>query len=327
MPDSASGTADSHSPAAPAAVRHLLGLEGASGERIHRWLDDAEAFLSSDGAAVAAEEARPLRGRRVANLFLEDSTRTRVSFEAAAVNLGAEVVNLSGKGSSVSKGESLLDTARTVAAMGVDAVVVRSGASGGPRQVARHLGVPVVNAGDGRHEHPTQGLLDLLALRRALGELRGRTIGIVGDVANSRVARSDVHGLVAVGATPLLIGPPTLVPCELEGLAGRGGPLERSHDFDAVLPRLDAVVMLRVQRERQAGGAIASDYARAFRLDRRRLESMPEHAVVLHPGPANRGFEIEPEVADDPTRSLVVAQVRLGVAVRMAVLSALLGPS
>ncbi len=323
---SASAAAGSATPASPAEGRHLLGLEGLAAERILGWLDAAEGFLSPEGHPEAVA-GRPLRGRRIANLFLEDSTRTRVSFEAAAANLGAEAVNLSGKGSSVSKGESLLDTARTLAAMGIDAVVIRTSASGGPRQVAGHLGIPVVNAGDGRHEHPTQGLLDLLALRRAIGELRGRTVGIVGDVANSRVARSDVHGLVALGATPLLIGPPTLVPCELEGLAGRGGPIERSHDFDAVLPRLDAVVMLRVQRERQAGGAIASDYGRSFRLDRRRLERMPPHAVVLHPGPANRGVEIEPEVADDPARSLVVAQVRLGVAVRMAVLASLLGPS
>lgn len=305
--------------------RHLLGLDGVAAERIRGLLDAAEAFLSPEGEPLPPTES-PLRGCRIANLFLEDSTRTRVSFEIAARSLGAESVNLSGNGSSVSKGETLLDTARTIAAMGVDLVVVRTGASGGPQQLARHLSCPVVNAGDGRHEHPTQGLLDLLALRRALGDLRGRTVGIVGDVANSRVARSDIHGLVAMGARPLLIGPPTLVPCELEGLSRSAGPLERCHDFDAALPRLDAVVMLRAQRERQAGAAIAADYGRWFRLDRRRLAMLRDHAVVLHPGPANRGFEIEPEVADDPLRSVVLSQVRLGVAVRMAVLASLLGP-
>jgi aspartate carbamoyltransferase catalytic subunit len=319
-----------------AVARHLLGLEGVPAAQIEAWLERAAAWLpvvegrgggddasTGAGGAVAGLGPAPV----VANLFLEDSTRTRTSFERAARLVGLEVATLTGNGSSVSKGETLLDTARTIEAMGVSAVVVRTGISGGPQLLARHLSIPVVNAGDGRHEHPTQGLLDLLALRRALGSLEGRRVGIVGDLANSRVARSDVHGLVAVGAVPVLVGPATLVPAELSGLAGAAGAIERSIDFDAVLPSLDAVIMLRVQRERDAGSGIAADYPRWYRLDRRRMELLPEHAVVMHPGPVNRGVEIDPEVADEPRRSLILDQVTGGVALRSAVLEWVLGPA
>ncbi len=295
--------------------RHLLGLEGVAAARIVGWLDRAEAFL---GGAVS----RSLEGKVVAKLFMEPSTRTRLSFETAAHRLGGSVVSAAASASSVSKGETILDTVRNVAALGVEAIVLRCAASGGAKLAASASAVPVLNGGDGRHEHPTQGLLDLLSLRRSLGDLHGRRIGIVGDLANSRVARSGIHGMLALGAVPVLIGPPTLVPPEVALLGGRPGTgeLERSHDFDAVLPSLDAVVMLRVQRERDAGSAIASDYPRGYRLDRVRAATLREGAPILHPGPVNRGFEIAPEVADDPRRSVILRQVADGVAIRMAVL-------
>lgn len=306
------------------AMRHLVALEGVSGGQITAWLDRAEEFLAG-GDVPAAVPRTALAGRIVAMIFMEDSTRTRLSFEVATLRLGGGVIAATAAGSSVSKGESLLDTARNLAAMGVDAVVIRSAASGGSSLVSARLGLPVINAGDGRHEHPTQGILDLLTLRRALGDLRGCRVGIVGDVANSRVARSNLQGLLAVGAQPVLIGPPTLLPPELgHGPVGRRA--EIAADFDAVLPSLSAVIMLRMQRERAAGDAVATDYPRGYRLDRRRARLLPSGAPILHPGPVNRGYEIDPEVADDPRRSLVLRQVGHGVAVRMAVLEWLLEP-
>ena len=217
--------------------RHLLGVEGLAAARIVTWLDRAESFL---GGATS----QCLDGKVIAKLFMEPSTRTRLSFETAAHRLGGSVVSAAASASSVSKGETILDTVRNVAALGVDAIVLRCAASGGARLAASASPVPVLNGGDGRHEHPTQGLLDLLSLRRSLGDLRGRRIGIVGDLANSRVARSGIHGMLALGAVPILIGPPTLVPPEVAGVAGGRGELERCHDFDAVLESLDAVVML-----------------------------------------------------------------------------------
>lgn len=307
--------------------RSLVALDGVDGARIGAWLDRAEVFLGgADAPGTDFEDAPPLAGRIVAHLFLEDSTRTRLSFEVATMRLGGRVIAATAAGSSVSKGESLLDTARNLAAMGVDAIVVRTAASGGAAQVAQRLDVPVVNGGDGRHEHPTQALLDLLTLRRAMGSLEGVRVGIVGDIANSRVARSDVHALLAVGAEPVLIGPPTLVPGELRGLGASSGgpPIAIEHDFDQVLPSLGAVIMLRMQRERAAADAVAADYPKGYRLSRERAAKMRDRAPILHPGPVNRGFEIEPEVADDPNRSLVLRQVGHGVAVRMAVLEWLL---
>ena len=304
--------------------RHLLGLEGVPAERIVAWLDRAESFL--EGATDRGLD-RGLEGKVIAKLFMEPSTRTRLSFETAAHRLGGSVVSAAASASSVSKGETILDTVRNVAALGVDAIVLRCGASGGARLAASASPIPVINGGDGRHEHPTQGLLDLLSLRRSLGELRGRRVGIVGDLANSRVARSGIHGLLALGAVPILIGPPTLVPPEVAGMAGACGELERCHDFDAVLGSLDAVVMLRVQRERDAGSAIASDYPRGYRLDRARASRLREGAPILHPGPVNRGFEIAPDVADDPRRSVILRQVADGVAIRMAVLEWAVGRS
>ena len=297
------------------------------------------ADLSADDAALildtAAEMARlanrpikklpTLRGRTVVNLFYEDSTRTRISFETAAKRLSADVINFSAKGSSVSKGESLKDTALTLEAMGADAVVVRHWASGGAYRLA-HAGwinSAVVNAGDGTHEHPTQALLDAYTLRSRLGSLEGRRVGIVGDVLHSRVARSNVNLLSTLGAEVTLVAPPTLMPFAVESW-----PCSYSYELDPVLPKLDAVMMLRVQRERmdQAFFPTEREYSRRYGLHAKRMAALPEHAVVMHPGPMNRGLEISAEVADSD-RSTITEQVANGVSVRMAVLYLLLGGS
>ena len=266
-----------------------------------------------------------LRGRTVVNLFFEDSTRTRISFEAAAKRLSADVINFSAKGSSLSKGESLKDTALTLEAMGADAVVIRHWASGAPHLLANSGWVrsSVVNAGDGTHEHPTQALLDAFTLWRHLGSLDGRRVAIVGDVLHSRVARSNALLLRTLGAEVTLVAPPTLLPVGVEGWDA-----ESSYDLDAVLPKADAVMMLRVQRERMnlSGGGFfpsAREYSRRYGLDGRRMAMLQDHTVVMHPGPMIRGMEITADVADS-TRSVIVEQVTNGVAVRMAVLYLLL---
>jgi len=288
-------------------------------------LDAATATLVLDTAAemstVAGREVKKLptlRGRTVVNLFYEDSTRTRISFEAAAKRLSADVINFSAKGSSVSKGESLKDTALTLQAMGADAVVIRHPASGAPHRLATWVDGSVLNAGDGTHEHPTQALLDAYTMRSRLGRLAGLSVAIVGDVLHSRVARSNVHLLATLGAKVTLVGPPTLIPPDLR--------TEVSYDLDAVLPDSDVVMMLRVQRERMAASYFPSarEYARRYGLDGPRMRRLPEHAIVMHPGPMNRGMEIAPEVADS-ARSTIVEQVANGVSVRMAVLYLLLG--
>jgi aspartate carbamoyltransferase catalytic subunit len=274
-----------------------------------------------------------LRGRTVVNLFYEDSTRTRISFEAAAKRLSADVINFSTRGSSVSKGESLKDTALTLEAMGADAVVVRHFASGAPHRLANAGWIrgSVVNAGDGTHEHPTQALLDAFTLRRHLvgpratgADLEGRRVALVGDVLHSRVARSNVLLLHALGADVVLVAPPTLLPV---GVAS--WPCATSYDLDGVLGGdhgdLDAVMMLRVQAERMNAAYFPSarEYSRRYGLDARRLNLLPDHAIVMHPGPMNRGLEISADAADSP-RSTIVEQVSNGVAVRMAVLYLLL---
>jgi len=314
----------------PASKRDLIDLEGHGAETITALLDAAARFAPAPGTTMTRDAARQtLAGRVVANLFLEDSTRTRCSFALAAQRLGAIVVDLTERGSSVSKGETLADTARTIEAMGVDALVVRHAASGAPTLLAHAVRCPVINAGDGRHAHPTQGLLDLLALRERLGRLQGKHVAIVGDIGNSRVARSTLHGLVALGASVTLVGPPTLVPRGLLSIGRRtgdaaaragGAQVKISHDLDAVLPNVDAVMMLRVQLERAAGQAIASDYRQLYGLSADRVARLPSGAPILHPGPMNRGVEIDDSAADHPQRSLVLRQVALGVAVRMAVL-------
>jgi aspartate carbamoyltransferase catalytic subunit len=264
-----------------------------------------------------------LRGRTVVNLFYEDSTRTRISFEAAAKRLSADVINFSAKGSSVSKGESLKDTALTLEAMGADGVVIRHSASGAPLRLSKWVRGSVVNAGDGTHEHPTQALLDAYTMRRRLGDLDGRRITIVGDILHSRVARSNVLLLKTLGAEVTLVAPPTLFP-----VAIGSWPCEVSYDFDAVLPKSDVVMMLRIQTERMNAAFFPTvrEYSRRYGLDARRMAALPDHAVVMHPGPMNRGVEIAAEVADSP-RSTIVEQVANGVTVRMAVLYLLLGGS
>jgi aspartate carbamoyltransferase catalytic subunit len=305
--------------------RHLL--SGAD-------LDRDDALLVLDTAAElaaltdrAVKKLPTLRGRTVVNLFFEDSTRTRISFEAAAKRLSADVINFSAKGSSVSKGESLKDTALTLEAMGADAVVIRHGSSGAPHRLAHSgwIGGSVVNAGDGTHEHPTQALLDAFTMRRHLaggtGDLEGRRITIVGDVLHSRVARSNVLLLATLGAEVTLVAPPTLLPVGVETW-----PCATSYDLDAHLRDADAVMMLRVQRERMNAAFFPSarEYSRRYGLDARRMALLPDHAIVMHPGPMNRGMEIAAEVADAP-RSVIVEQVSNGVSVRMAVLYLLLG--
>ncbi len=287
-----------------------------------------EALLILDTADELAQMAtRPikklptLRGRTVVNLFFEDSTRTRISFEAAAKRLSADVINFSAKGSSVAKGESLKDTALTLEAMGADAVVIRHSASGAPYRLAGWVKGSVVNAGDGSHEHPTQALLDAFTMRRRLGRLDGLRVAIVGDVLHSRVARSNVLLLSTLGADVTLVGPPTLLP-----VAVGAWPCSVSYDLDATAGKSDVVMMLRVQQERMNAAYFPSvrEYSRRYGLDAARMALLPEHAVVMHPGPMNRGVEIAAEVADS-ARSTIVEQVANGVSVRMAVLYLLLG--
>ncbi|XVV10413.1 aspartate carbamoyltransferase catalytic subunit [Actinoplanes sp. CA-131856] len=294
-------------------------------------LDAATATLILDTAgemaALAGREVKKLptlRGRTVVNLFYEDSTRTRISFEAAAKRLSADVINFSAKGSSVSKGESLKDTALTLQAMGADAVVIRHPASGAPHRLAQWVDGSVVNAGDGTHEHPTQALLDAYTMRSRLGRLDGLKVAIVGDVLHSRVARSNVLLLTTLGAQVTLVGPPTLIPLDVAAALSKSTKV--SYDLDSVLPDMDVVMMLRVQTERMQDSYFPSarEYSRRYGLDLARMRKMPEHAIVMHPGPMNRGMEITPEVADS-SRSTIVEQVANGVSARMAVLYLLLG--
>jgi aspartate carbamoyltransferase catalytic subunit len=300
-------------------MKHLLSAADLDLDTATLVLDTAAEMASVAGREV--KKLPTLRGRTVVNLFYEDSTRTRISFEAAAKRLSADVINFSAKGSSVSKGESLKDTALTLQAMGADAVVIRHPASGAPHRLAGWVDGSVLNAGDGTHEHPTQALLDAYTMRARLGHVAGLNVAVVGDVLHSRVARSNVLLLHTLGAQVTLVGPPTLLPV---GVAG--WPAKTSYDLDAVLPQADVVMMLRVQRERMADSYFPSarEYARRYGLDAGRLRRLPGHAVVMHPGPMNRGMEIAPEVADSP-RSTIVEQVTNGVSVRMAVLYLLLG--
>jgi len=300
-------------------IPHLLSAADLDRDTALLVLDTAEEM-----ARLATREVKKLptlRGRTVVNLFYEDSTRTRISFEAAAKRLSADVINFSAKGSSVSKGESLKDTALTLQAMGADAVVIRHSQSGAPHRLAKWVDGVVVNAGDGTHEHPTQALLDCFTMRRRLGRVEGLKVTIVGDVLHSRVARSNVLLLHTLGADVTLVAPPTLLPVGVEAW-----PTAVSYDIDAVLPKSDVVMMLRVQRERMNASYFPTEreYSRRYGLDAKRMAVLPEHAIVMHPGPMNRGMEIAPEVADS-VRSTIVEQVANGVSVRMAVLYLLLG--
>ncbi len=288
--------------------------------------DEAELILDLTGQMAEAVTGREvpklptLRGRTVVNLFYEDSTRTRTSFETAAKRLSADVVNFAAKTSSINKGESLKDTALTLQAMGPEAVVIRHPSSGAPQRLTQWVDGAVLNAGDGTHAHPTQALLDAYTMRRRLGGIEGRTVAIVGDILHSRVARSNVWLLSELGARVRLVAPPTLLPADIGTW-----PVEISYDLDASLRDADAVMMLRVQRERMndAFFPTANEYARLYGLDERRLGLMPEHAIVMHPGPMNRGMEIAARVADSP-RATITEQVANGVWVRMAVLYLLL---
>jgi aspartate carbamoyltransferase catalytic subunit len=297
-------------------VKHLLSAADLDAATATLVLDTAAEMASLAGREV--KKLPTLRGRTVVNLFYEDSTRTRISFEAAAKRLSADVINFSAKGSSVSKGESLKDTALTLQAMGADAVVIRHPASGAPHRLATWVEGSVLNAGDGTHEHPTQALLDAYTMRSRLGRLAGLKVAVVGDVLHSRVARSNVALLATLGAKVTLVGPPTLIPVDLR--------TEVCYDLDSVLSDTDVVMMLRVQRERMNDSYFPSEreYARRYGLDGPRMRKLPEHAIVMHPGPMNRGMEIAPEVADS-ARSTIVEQVANGVSVRMAVLYLLLG--
>ncbi|MBT2209720.1 MULTISPECIES: aspartate carbamoyltransferase catalytic subunit [Actinomadura] len=301
--------------------RHLISAADLTREDALLVLDTAEELEKVAGRSI--KKLPTLRGRTVVNLFFEDSTRTRISFEAAAKRLSADVINFSAKGSSVSKGESLKDTALTLEAMGADGVVVRHGASGAPHRLAGWVQGSVVNAGDGTHEHPTQALLDAFTMRKRLGDLEGRRVTIVGDVLHSRVARSNVLLLGTLGADVTVVAPPTLLP-----VAINTWPCQVSYDLDAVLPKSDVIMMLRVQQERMNAAYFPTvrEYSRRYGLDGERMAALPEHAIVMHPGPMNRGVEIAAEVADS-VRSTIVEQVANGVSARMAVLYLLLGGS
>jgi aspartate carbamoyltransferase catalytic subunit len=302
-------------------MKHLLSAEDLSRDEAVTILDTAEQMARLGDRSV--KKLPTLRGRTVVNLFYEDSTRTRTSFELAAKRLSADVINFSAKGSSVSKGESLKDTALTLEAMGSDAVVCRHPASGAPHRLASWIRGSVVNAGDGTHEHPTQALLDAFTMRRRLGRVTDLSVTIVGDVLHSRVARSNVRLLATLGAGVTLVAPPTLLPVGVESW-----PAEVSYDLDAVLPKSDVVMMLRVQAERMNDAFFPTEreYSRRYGLDADRMAMLPDHALVMHPGPMVRGMEIASEVADS-VRSTVVEQVANGVSVRMAVLYLLLGGS
>jgi aspartate carbamoyltransferase catalytic subunit len=315
--------------------RHLISAADLSRDDALLVLDTADELARISDRPI--KKLPTLRGRTVVNLFFEDSTRTRISFEAAAKRLSADVINFSAKGSSVAKGESLKDTALTLEAMGADAVVIRHNASGAPHRLAEWVRGSVINAGDGAHEHPTQALLDAFTIRRRFGRssngpgpggqagrggtLDGLRVTIVGDILHSRVARSNVILLHTLGAEVLLVAPPTLLPVAVDTW-----PCSIDYDLDAALPKSDVVMMLRIQLERMNAAFFPSvrEYSRRYGLDSARMAQLPERAIVMHPGPMNRGVEIAAGVADSP-RSTVVEQVANGVSVRMAVLYLLLG--
>jgi aspartate carbamoyltransferase catalytic subunit len=298
---------------------HLLSMHDLSPQDVTRILDTAESFREVGSRVIKKVPA--LRGRTVVNFFLENSTRTRISFELAAKRLSADVINFAASVSSVAKGESLKDTALTLQAMGADAIVMRHSSSGSPKQLTAWVDAHVINAGDGTHEHPTQALLDLYTIREHLGRLDGLRVAIVGDVLHSRVARSLSFGLATMGAEVTLVGPPTLIPPDAPSWG-----VQVSYDLDGVLPKLDVCYVLRIQTERQRLEYFPSlrEYARMFGLTRARAEMLPEGTLVMHPGPMNRGIEIDSDVADLPA-AVIEEQVTNGIAIRMALLYLLLG--
>ena len=303
-------------------MKHLLSIADLSREEILEILDTAVSMHEVQHRDV--KKLPTLRGRTIINFFFEDSTRTRSSFELAGKWLSADTINLTGKGTSVSKGESLRDTVMTIDAMGVDMMIIRHMASGAPAQIAQWTKCSIVNAGDGMHEHPSQALLDAYTMRQRLGDLEGKHVALVGDLTHSRVFRSNLLCLQKLGARVTLVAPATLMPAGIGDWSATDG-IELSHDLDAVLPTVDAVMMLRVQRERMSGGFFptAREYAVTYGLTKDRLSLLPEHAVICHPGPMNRGLEISGDAAD-AAQSLVLDQVSAGVAVRMSILYHLL---
>jgi aspartate carbamoyltransferase catalytic subunit len=302
--------------------RHLLSIEDLTADDIAAIFETAADMHDVQHRSVKKLPA--LRGRTVVNMFFEDSTRTRSSFEIAGKWLSADVINISAKGSSASKGESLRDTVLTVCAMGVDGLVIRHPASGAAQQVSQWVDAAVVNAGDGMHEHPTQALLDAYTLTRHLGSLEGRHVALVGDLTHSRVFRSNVLCLSRLGARVTVVAPPTLMPAGI-GAWSKAAGFETSYDLDEVLPTVDAVMMLRVQRERMSGGYFPSarEYTVGYGLTRERLALLRPDAPICHPGPMNRGLEIAADAAD-AAQSVVLEQVSSGLAVRMSVLYHLL---
>ena len=300
-------------------TRHLLSIADLGADGIEEILRITDSFVEVSSRAIPKVPA--LRGKTVVSLFYEHSTRTRLSFETAARRLSADTMNFSVPTSSVAKGESLRDTVETIEAMGIDAMVVRHSSAGVPRQIASWIDASVINAGDGWHEHPTQALLDCYTIRQRRASLEGLRIAVVGDVKHSRVARSDVAAFALLGADVTLVAPPTLLPASLAGW-----PVTVSHDIDSVLPKADVVYVLRIQSERMTEALLPSlrEYTACYGLTRRRAALLQDDALVMHPGPINRGVEIASEVATLPG-SVITSQVANGVAVRMAVLYLLLG--
>jgi len=298
--------------------KNLLGMKGMTADEINLILDTAATF--KDVSERDIKKVPTLRGKTVINLFYEASTRTRTSFELAGKRLSADVINISTSTSSVVKGETLLDTARNIEAMKCDMIIVRHSCSGAPEYLAQRLKSSVINAGDGFHEHPTQALLDMFTIREKLGKLKGLTITIVGDIAHSRVARSNIHGLIAMGAHVRVCGPPTMIPPGIDALGAKV-----YYDTDKAVEGADVVMMLRLQLERQTAGLFPGvrEYAGLYGLNQSRLARAAKHVIVMHPGPINRGVEISSDVADN--QSAILDQVTNGVAVRMAVMFLLSG--
>ena len=307
-------------PAIPGMPRHLLGIEGLTAATVAALLDLSETYIDTSRSVVKKRDV--LAGRTIINLFFESSTRTRTSFEVAAKRLGADVVNMEVQTSSTRKGETLLDTAMTLNAMLPDALVVRHQDSGAVNLLSQKVNCAVVNGGDGQHEHPTQALLDALTIRRRKGRLQGLTVAICGDVLHSRVARSNIHLLNTMGARVRVVAPATLMPTEIDRLG-----VEPHFSMKSGLKDADIVMMLRLQTERMSGSFVptASEYFHFFGLDGEKLRVARPDVLVMHPGPMNRGVEIDSAVADDPQRSVIHEQVEMGVAVRMACLDALVG--
>lgn len=299
--------------------KNLLGIEGLRVEEIRTILNATKAFKEISRREI--KKVPTLRGKTVVNLFFEPSTRTRTSFELAAKRLSADAVNISSSSSSVVKGETLLDTVKNLQAMHPDLIILRHSAAGAPHFLAKHIDTPVINAGDGAHEHPTQALLDLYTMEDHAGSVRGKTIAIAGDIKHSRVARSNILSLTKMGANVIVCGPPTLIPVGIEAMG-----VHVTFDFDGILPELDILMMLRIQLERQERGLFPSleEYSRLYGLNKRRLKRCRPDVLIMHPGPINRGIELDPDVADG-SHSLILDQVENGLALRMALLYILCG--